>query len=248
MPSATDLITRSLRLLGVLDPIDAASAEDLATGKIALDDFVDSLGTQKASVFTVVRTVVPMVSGTATYTIGTGGTISIVRPTWIDGVSIRPDRTATDPIEIPIGAPMTVAQYQAIPIKTTTGSRPTAIYYDHDWAAGLGNIIVYPVPDNSVCDVVLYTPGEASVFADLTTSYTFPKGWSRMYRYNLANELADDFGVTVSARVERIAVESLAAIKRSNFRPVVARLDPGMPGMRGGGRYNLTTGGYGGIS
>jgi hypothetical protein len=99
MPSATDLITRSLRLLGVLDPIDAASAEDLAIGKVALDDFVDGLGTQKASVFTVVRTVVPMVSGTATYTIGTGGTINIVRPTWIDAVSIRPDRTAADPIE-----------------------------------------------------------------------------------------------------------------------------------------------------
>jgi hypothetical protein len=141
---------------------------------------------------------------------------------------------------------MTLAEYQAIPIKTTTGSRPTAIYYDHAWAAGLGTITVYPVPDNSVCDLVLYTPGEAAVFADLTTVYTFPKGWSRMYRFCLAVELADDFGVTVSARVERIAIESLAAIKRSNFRMTDARLDPAMPGMRGGGRYNLYTDSRGG--
>jgi hypothetical protein len=244
MPSATDLITRSLRLLGVLDAVDTASTEDLATGKIALDDFVDSLGAERAAIFTVARTVVPLVSGTATYTIGSGGTINIVRPLWIDAVSVRPDRTATSIVETPIGRPLTMAEYQAISAKATTGSQPTAIYYDYNWSAGLGVITVYPVPNVSVCDLVLYTPSAPATFANLTTVYTFPPGWARMYRYNLAMELADDFSATPSPRVERIAKESLAAVKRANFRLSDARLDPMMPGLRGGGRFDLYSGSY----
>ncbi|MCX6550363.1 MAG: hypothetical protein NTY02_05030 [Acidobacteria bacterium] len=246
MPSATDLITRSLRLLGVLDATDTPSAEDLAIGKIALDDFVDGLGAERASLYMVTRSVYPLTSGTAAYTIGTGGAFNQVRPVWIEGASVRPSRTASPAIEIPLGRPLTLAEYQAIPVKTTTGPYPTACYYDHNWVAGLGTITVYPVPDNSVCDLVLYTPTAATGFADLSTVYTFPPGWARMYRYCLAIELASDFDAQPSARVQQIAKESLAVVKRANFRPTDASLDPAMPGLRGVGRYNLNTDGYGG--
>lgn len=246
MPSATDLITRSLRLLGVLDAVDTPEAEDLAIGKVALDDFVDGLGIERAAVFTVARTVQALTAATATYTIGTGGVFNQVRPTWIDRVSVRPDRTASPVLELPLGRPLTLEEWQAIPVKTNTGPYPTALYYDHAWTAGLGLISVYPVPTVSVCDLVLYTPTPAAAFADLTTVYTLPPGWARMYRYNLAVEMADDFGVKPSTRVERIAAQSLAAVKRANWRPSDAALDPMTPGLRGRGRFNLTTGDYGG--
>lgn len=246
MPSATDLITRSLRLLGVLDAIDTPSAEDLAAGKVALDDFVDALGVERASIYTVSRAVHSLSSGVSSYTIGTGGTFNQVRPVWIDNASVIPDGSASPVVEIPIGRPMTMSEYQSLPVKTTTGSHPLALYYDHAWTSGLGTIIVYPVPDNSLCDLVLYTPGVLSPFADLTTVYTYPPGYGRMLRYNLAMELADDFGATPSQRIERIAKESIAAVKRANARPHDARIDAGLPGMRAGGRFNLTTGDYGG--
>ena len=248
MPSATDFITVALRKLGVLDAVDTASAEDLAIGKTALDAFVDGLGAERASIYLVKRSVFPLTSGTATYTIGTGGIFNIVRPVWIDRVSIRPDRTASSVLELPIGPPMTVRAYQSIPIKSTTGSYPTAIYYDQNWVAGLGTITVYPVPNNSLCDLVLYVPTAVVAFADLTTVYTFPPGYERMFYFNLACELAEDFSATPSERTARVARESLAVVKRANSRPTDAALDPSMPGLRGGGRFNLYTDGYGGTS
>lgn len=242
MPSATDIITRSLRLLGVVGAVDTPEAEDLAVGKIALDDFVDSLGLERASIFTVGRHVYPLTGGVASYTIGIGGNFNQARPVWIDNASIRPDRTATPVLELPIGRPLNIAEWQAVPDKASTGEWPTAFYYDYAWSAGLGNLTVLPIPTSGLCDIVLYTPTAASAFADLTTVYTMPPGWSRMYRYNLAVELADDFGKTPSPRVERIAIQSLAAIKRANFRPTDASLDPATPGLRGLGRFDLYSG------
>jgi len=242
MPSATDIITRSLRLLGVVGATDTPEAEELAVGKIALDDFVDSLGLERASIFTVSRNVYPLSSGVAAYTIGTGGTFNQARPVWIDNASVIPDRTASPSIEVPIGRPINIAEWQGLTDKSATGPWPTACYYDFAWAAGLGTIRVYPVPNTGLCDLVLYTPAAASTFADLTTVYAMPPGWSRMYRYNLALELAEDFGKTPSPRVERVAIEALAAIKRANLRPTDASLDPGTPGLRGSGRYDLYTG------
>lgn len=242
MPSATDIITRSLRLLGVLEATETPSAEDLSVGKVALDDFVDSLGLERASIFTVGRHIYPLLVGVATYTIGSGGAFNQVRPVWIDNASIRPDRTASPVAELPIGRPLNIAEWQGVTDKSSTSTWPTAFYYDYAWNAGLGLITVYPIPTSSLADLVLYTPEAASAFADLTTVYTMPPGWSRMYRYNLALELADDFGKNPSSRVERIAVQSLAAIKRANSRPTDASLDPSTPGLPAGGRFDLYTG------
>jgi hypothetical protein len=242
MPSATDIITRALRLLGVTGATDTPEAEELAVGKIALDDFVDSLGLERASIFTVGRNVYPLSNGVASYTIGTGGTFNQIRPVWIDNASVIPDRTATPALEIPIGRPINIAEWQGITDKSSTAPWPTACYYDFAWSAGLGNLSVYPVPNTGLASLVLYTPSAATAFADLTTVYALPPGWSRMYRYNLAMELADDFGKNPSSRVERIAIQALAAVKRANVRPTDATLDPLMPGLRGSGRFDLYTG------
>lgn len=240
--SATSLITRALRLLGVVDAVDTPAAEDLAIGKVALDAFTDSLGLERAAIYAIARTVQPLVAGTQTYTIGTGGVFNQVRPMWIDAFSVRPDRTASPVLELPRGTPLTIEAWQAVPVKTTTALYPTDLYYDHTWTAGLGVITVYPVPTTSVCDLVLYTPTAAGRFVDLTTLYTLPPGWERMYHFNLAREMAPDFGAPVPDFVNQVAVQSLAVIKRANYRPVDLRLDPAMPGMRGGGRFSLYEG------
>lgn len=245
MPSATDLITSALRLLGVVDATETPSAEDLAAGKTVLDEFIDALGLQRASIFQVTRSVYPLSASVASYTIGTGGTFNQVRPIWIDSASVRPDRTASPVLEIPVGRPLTIAEYQTITDKSLTSEYPTALYYDHAWAAGLGTITVYPTPTTSLCDLVLYVPQAVTGFADLTTVYTFPPGYGRMLRYNLANDLSNEFPGTGSPRIDQVARESLAQVKRANHRATDVGLDPGLPGMSAG-RYNLYTGDYSG--
>lgn len=50
MTTVRDLVTRSLRRLGVIDALSSASAEDMATGVAVLNEMIDGLATRGADV------------------------------------------------------------------------------------------------------------------------------------------------------------------------------------------------------
>ena len=52
--------------------------------------------------------------------------------------------------------------------------------------------------------------------ATLATQLHFPPGYLRAFRYNLACEMAPEFGTEPSAQVRRIAMSSKRNIKRIN--------------------------------
>lgn len=237
--SALDFTTLALRKLRVLNPVQSPQAEDGQNGFDALNLWLDDLGTQRQTITNVIRNVFPLANAVSSYTIGDGGTFNVVRPVWIDAVSIRPNRTVTSVLELALPPVLTVDQYQRITLKTQTAPYPTQVFYDHAYTAGLGNVIVWPVPNTSVADLVLYLPTAFTAFADQSTMYGFAPGVARAIVYNLTVELADDYHKTPSDRVERIAVSSLANVKRSNFRPSIAKFDRALVGRRG--RFNIYT-------
>lgn len=238
--SSDQFVFRALLLLGEVDAIDPLDPEDAATGYDALQEMIDDWGTQRKTILHSPRNNCPLTAGVASYTIGPGGVFNQVRPTWIDAVSVVLDRTAAQPIEIPLPKPITLEEYQRIPMKLATAQYPDRIFYDHAFSQlQLGTIKVYPVPTSSLLDLILYTPAALTGFTDQTTQYYFAPGYSRAIRYNLAIELASEYDRVPSARVERIASQSLANIKRSNFRPNEANFDPMLGGVRG--RYNIYT-------
>lgn len=240
---ARDVIKRALQLLGEVGATQTPSAEDVSLGLEVLNEWIDKLALESTNLFYVGRNVHNLAASTASYTIGTGGAFNQVRPVHIEAVSIIPDGGAADPTEIPLGRPLNLEDYQRLSMKTATGGWPTTVYYDHNWAAGLGTIFVHPVPTSNAPDIVLYTPQALAEFADLDTDYTFPPGYRRAIRYNLAVELAEHFdGALVSPRIERVAIESMAEIKRANYRPTTLGLDPALLGYAG--RWNIQTGGY----
>jgi hypothetical protein len=53
--------------------------------------------------------------------------------------------------------------------------------------------------------------------SSVATDIYFPLGYLRAFRYNLACELAPEFGVEPSPQVQRIAMTSKRNIKRINF-------------------------------
>lgn len=237
MPTAGDLITRALGLLGVLEATETAGAADLANGLTSLNSLLESLALQRQTIHYVARVTKSLTSGTSSYTIGTGGSINVVRPIWIDRVSVLTDGTETS--ELPLGTPLSVAQYQALADKTQTAAYPTAIYYDHAWSTGLGNIIVYPVPNASTAKLVLYLPTPLSAFSDTSSSVSLPTGWRRALEYNLAVELAPLYNAPISPLVVERARMSLADIKRANFRMSELGFDPGLTGV--GADYDIIT-------
>jgi hypothetical protein len=235
MPTARELLTRSLKLIGVVSAKQPVSAEDLADGLDDLNDWVTWLETQRASIFEVRRAPFPLTANKAEYTIGPSGDwSSVLRPLFIERASVVTDRNAVHVQEIPIGRPLNVEEWQRIPIKTTTSSWPNRFWYDYGFETlGVGKISVFPIPDNGACDLVLYLPIAMQQFADLDTDYNLPPAYARTIRYNMALELAPSYDAQPSPLVIEIANESLASVKRANFRPREMGFDPALVGYRG---------------
>ena len=226
MPTANDFITRALRLLNVLDPTETPSPEDSELGLDVLNDWIDSLGVERQTIYYVTRTTQTLTASTASYTIGSGGTINIARPVWIQRAGLVLDTSASTVTEVPIRV-LTDDEYALWPQKTLTSSLATAIYYDHNWSAGLGLIRPLPIPTVSTTQLVLYTPTALTEFADISSkAYTFPPAYRRALTYNLANELAIHYpSVQPDPRIAKYAVDSLAAVKRGNMRLSEVRTD-----------------------
>jgi hypothetical protein len=220
--SALDIITRAYRLLSVIDAIDSPEPEMAIEGLAVLNEIIEDLGLQPATMGAVGRSVYPLTAGVSGYTIGVGGSFNTTRPLKIESFSIVPNRNATPYFEIPMGLPLKPSEWARVSIKTLTGTFPTEIYYDYGSVNGLARIEVWPVPLLSTVDLVLYVKVSTSAFADLTTLYTFPPGFKKFFRYRLARELAPNHRIPISdlADVIRIGDETLAHIEMAADRPV----------------------------
>lgn len=240
MPSANDFVTGAMRLLGVINAIDTPEPEDLAQGLTVLNEMIDEWGTQRRTVYTTTRNVHNLVANQASYTIGVGGDFNQARPLWIPSWGLIPLPAAAKPQEIPYGRPLGLEEYSRIPIKTTASAYPNRIYYDAGWTAGLGTVKVYPVPDSSTPDLVLYTPTALTEFADGTTNYTFPPGYRKAIRTKLTLELYPYYpSAELPPGLEKLATDAFANIKRANERHAEATIDAAFMGGSGGGNYDV---------
>lgn len=228
MPSANDFAAAALKLIGIIDPTESPSAEDGETAFDVLNDWIDYLATQRQTIYFLTRTAHTLVSGTTSYTIGSGGTINIVRPMEIDHAGLILNTADSIPTEVPIRV-LTDDEYEHWPQKTFQSSLSLGVWYDHNWSSGLGRIYPLPIPNVGTTQLVLYTPTALTEFADQGTNYTFAPGYRRAIRYNLADELLVHYpGATPPANLSAKAAESLASVKRPNLRLSHVVIDPAL--------------------
>jgi hypothetical protein len=76
-------------------------------------------------------------------------------------------------------------------------------------------IYIYPVP-TKVLEFHFVSVRPLATPAALDTNLAFPPGYLRAFRFNLACELAAEFGVEPSPQVQRIAMTSKRDLKRIN--------------------------------
>ena len=172
--TATNLITRALRSIGLQDAIESPSPEDLAEYLELLNEMMDEWSADECIIFTAAESVHDLQAGVASYTIGIGGTFNIPRPSQILGANLILDPSVVDPVQIGLVISTAVEEYQAITVKSIQG-QPTGIFYGSEFVGGLASLTFWPVPETSRYDVVLYTPQLLTRFADLSTPYLFPR-------------------------------------------------------------------------
>lgn len=237
-----ELIAASLRKLGVIAATEDADAADETAALSALNAWLDGQNAVALALYEIARNVHNLAADTASYTIGDGATWDQDRPLTIESASIILDPSEDDPVEVALGRPLTREEYQGIPIKTTTSTYPTRYYYNHGTdASGFGTVKVYPVPDTSTPDFVIYNKALLTEVtqANITNTLYLPPGYRRMLIHNLALEIAPEFEKEPSADVRRIAAESMADVRKANYRPSELRFRRVFGGPR---RFNVYTG------
>lgn len=211
--TANDLINSAFRLINVLASGENPSAAESADALNSLNDMVDSWNIERLMIFTITRSLFTLVSGQQAYTLGTGGDFNISRPVKIDNISIVSLNNPSQPIELPMQY-MTTDQWQMVPVKNVQSALPTAVY--DDGAFPLRNLNYWPIPNTAV-QTVIYAWTALTSFADLTTNYTFPPGYSKALRFNLALNLAPEYGnAVVGPTLVQQASDSKEALKIVN--------------------------------
>lgn len=224
--TARDLIARALRSIGGLAAGETPSGAEELDAYATLNDLVDAWATQRLTIYQVCRQVFPLVNGQGTYTIGVGGEFDHARPLWIDHAGLLTTQDNGEVLELPLEL-LTTQDWAEESGKDGTSSLPTALY--NDYAYPWSSLTVFPAPDTSGLEIALYLPTAVTAFADLSTDYDLPPGYARALRYNLAVELAPEWGRPLDPVVSALAVESLAWVKRANKRhDHVLSIDPAL--------------------
>jgi hypothetical protein len=219
---------------------DVLLAEDANDGLDRLNDWLDALALERLTMYYVLRTEKSLGIDIQTYTVGVGGDINIPRPTHIEAAGLIQDTTVPTPFEKPMEI-WTDQRWQGCRQKTLSSTYPTALYYDFNWVAGLATIYLWPIPtDCLLTKLVIYTPVALLEFPTLDTDYTFPPGYRRFIRSNFAQEIASEYGKSLTNDQVMAARQSKAQIKRGNVRPVEARVDPAL--IRGYDYFDWRTG------
>lgn len=204
--SALDIITGAARLVGVGYKSEVLAADEANDGLLTLNDMLDSWSND--NLLTTSLTLESFsLTGASSYTIGTGGNFNTSRPINIVTAVVR-----LASVDYPLTI-ITPEQYQTeIAEKSITSSIPEYLTYDNGYPLGI--ITMYATPSSGSTLRMLSNKPLANLSA-LTTTVDLPPGWKRALRYNLALEMAPEYGQEPSASVVAIAASSLGAIKRA---------------------------------
>jgi hypothetical protein len=234
--TAGDQINGALRLLGVLAEGETPSAAVSQDALAALNQMVDSWNTERLSVFSTQDQVFSWPSSTISRTLGPTGDFVGNRPILLDDSTYFRDPGTNVSFGIKI---INQQQYDGIAVKTVTSTYPQVIWLNMTYP----NIemYVYPVPTR-LLEWHFISVEELSQPATLATDLTFPPGYLRAFRYNLAMELAPEFGVEPSQQVVRIAMTSKRNIKRMNNPDDIMSMPYSLVATRQ--RFNVYSGNY----
>jgi hypothetical protein len=210
MTTAGDQINGALRLLGVLAEGETPSAATSQDALFALNQMIDSWGTEKLSTFTTQEQVFSWLPGLISQTLGPSGDFVGDRPVLMDDATYFVDASTGISYGIKL---INQQQYDGIAVKTVTSTFPQVMWINTNYPNI--DMHVYPVP-TKVLEWHFISAAQLTQPATIATPLYFPPGYLRAFRYNLACELAPEFGVEPSATVSRIAMYSKRNLKRIN--------------------------------
>ena len=233
--TAGDQINRAFRLLGILAEGETPSASMSQDALMALNQMIESWNIERLSVFCTQDQVFTWPSGEISRTLGPSGNFVGLRPVLFDDATY---------FKAPNGVSYGIKfinqqQYNGIAVKTVTSTYPQVIFVNMTYPDA--EIYLYPRPTQDL-EFHFVSVQELDNPATLATDLFFPPGYLRAFTYNLAMEIAPEFGVEPSPQVMRIAMTSKRDLKRINNPDDVMALPYALVANRQ--RFNIYAGNY----
>ena len=210
MTTAGDQINGALRLLGVLAEGETPSAATSQDALFALNQMIDSWGTEKLSTFTTQEQIFNWLPGLISQTLGPSGDFVGDRPVLMDDATYFVDTSTGISYGIKL---INQQQYDGIAVKHVTSTFPQVMWINTNYPNI--DMHIYPVP-TKILEWHFISAALLTQPATIATPLYFPPGYLRAFRYNLACELAPEFGVEPTPTVSRIAMYSKRNLKRIN--------------------------------
>lgn len=234
MSTGRDIITASMRKIGVIASGETPSASELADGMSALTAMLDSWSNEGLTVNASVREEFSLTVNDGSYTIGTSGNFNTTRPMSIDQATIE-DQSSSPAIEYPLKV-LSQKEWADIAQKDLTAARPTAIYIEPTYP--LTTINLWPVP-TVANKLVLYSKKPLATLANASSSFSLPPGYERTIIYGHAIEIAPEYGKQVSPEILNTFLDAMEKIKRTNIKTSYLEVDAGL---RSCGTYDIYKG------
>ncbi len=230
----SSMMLRSMRLIGEKTRGATLTSSEQTEVLDELNSFMDSCALERLLCYQITQESFPLVTNTASYTIGSGATFNTVRPTRIvDPCFVRDSGGLDSQLKI-----IEAENYGRIVQKSAGTSYPEYFFYDRGFtSSGAGTISVYPTPSASLT-LYINSWKQLGTFSTVSMALSMPPGYQLFIESNFAIHLAAG-QTTASPELIRMARDSKANVKSVNLPEPVMRLDCGI--VRGT-RSNIFTG------
>lgn len=197
-----DIIKRALRLLGVVAQGETPTTDQVSEAAVALNGLVKAWQADGMPLWAIKQRTVPLVAGTASYTLANPKTLKVIQA-W--------NHDTNSNVDIPMRI-ITKQEYNILGNKTSSGN-PIQIY--HDPRLDSSTLYVFPVPStteatNNSLRLVYQAPFED--FDTATDTPDFPQEWYDAITYGLATRLAPEYGISSTDR--KVLWQEMTMIKQ----------------------------------
>ena len=219
-------MTTALRLIGVLGSSENMPAGEAEDGLIVLKDMLESWSLNNLLIFKTTEETFDLPPSKDSITMGPGGDFDTSRPNGIRRITY--EYAGNNDINM---LEMSLDEWVNVQTKDVESSIPTKYYLNY--TSQMVEIHMWPVPRGG--RVKVYSMKNLADALTLDAEIVLPPGYNRAIKYNLAIDLAPEYGKALDGAVISVAQKSLAIIKSKNTKKRTLAADSALLGVRGRG-------------
>ncbi|MCF0075443.1 packaged DNA stabilization gp4 family protein [Dyadobacter sp. CY261] len=194
-----------MQKLGVITRNQEPEADETNDALDQLNALLLSWSNESLMIYVRNRQTFNLVAGQGAYTIGTGQNFNTPRP-----IQILDAMSSTGDVFSPINIVSDEIFIESQSLPNQQGV-PTMLNYDNNYP--VGTIRLWPIP--AAADKLTLLMEASLTQFELDDEVDLPPGWERMIIYNLAIELAPDYGQQVSPELLELARDAKALVARA---------------------------------